>query len=100
MQVIEPLARTYDGGEVPLSLPEINASIFRDTERTLAERVARLSSRLESEGTLYSGRPADVLIGLSETVDILVIGSRGYGPSKRSCSAAYRARSSARPPAR
>ena len=82
MQVIEPLARTYDGGEVPLNLPEINASIFRDTERTLAERVARLSSRLESEGTLYSGRPADVLIGLSETVDILVIGSRGYGPLK------------------
>lgn len=82
MQVIEPLARIYDGGEMPLNLPEINASIFQDTERTLAQRVARLSSRLASEGTLYSGRPADVLIGLSETVDILVIGSRGYGPLK------------------
>ena len=46
------------------------------------ERVARLSSRLESEGTLYSGKPADVLIGLTETVDILVMGSRGYGPLK------------------
>jgi nucleotide-binding universal stress UspA family protein len=82
MQVIEPLARIYDGGEMPLNLPEINASIFCDTERSLAERVAHLSSRLESEGTLYSGSPADVLIGLSETVDILVIGSRGYGPLK------------------
>jgi nucleotide-binding universal stress UspA family protein len=82
IQVVEPLARTYDGGEMPLNFPEINASIFQDTERTLGQRVARLSSRLESEGTLYSGRPADVLIGLSETVDILVIGSRGYGPLK------------------
>lgn len=82
MQVSEPLARIYDGGEMPLNFPEINASIFSDTERTLVQRVARLSSRLESEGTLYSGRPADVLIGLSETVDIMVVGSRGYGPLK------------------
>lgn len=82
MQVIEPLARIYDAGEMPLNFPEINASIYTDTERTLIERVARLSANLESEGTLYSGRPVDVLIGLSETVDILVIGSRGYGPLK------------------
>jgi nucleotide-binding universal stress UspA family protein len=80
MQVIEPLARLYDGGEMPLNLPEINASIYADTERSLIERVARLSANLESEGTLHSGRPADVLIALSETVDLMVIGSRGYGP--------------------
>src|SRR5215218_11091312 len=65
MQVIEPLAHLYDSGEMPLNFPETNASIFCDTERSLAERVAHLSSRLESEGTLYSGSPADVLIGLS-----------------------------------
>ena len=82
MQVIEPLAHLYDGGEVPFNLPEINASMYADTERSLVERVARLSAELESEGTLHSGRPADVLIALSETVDLLVIGSRGYGPLK------------------
>jgi nucleotide-binding universal stress UspA family protein len=81
-QVIEPPARIYDSGEIPLNFPEINASIYADTERVLNERVARLSAELESEGTLHSGRPADVLIGLSETVDILVMGSRGYGPLK------------------
>ena len=80
MQVIEPLERLYDIGEVPLNLVEINASIYANTERILIERVGRLSATLESEGTLYSGRPADVLVGLSETVDILVVGSRGYGP--------------------
>ena len=80
MQVIEPLERLYDIGEMPLNLAEINASIYANTERILIERVGRLSATLESEGTLYSGRPADVLVGLSETVDILVVGSRGYGP--------------------
>jgi nucleotide-binding universal stress UspA family protein len=82
MQVIEPLAHLYDGGEMPFNLPEINASMYADTERSLMGRVARLSANLESEGTLHSGRPADVLIALSETVDLMVIGSRGYGPLK------------------
>jgi hypothetical protein len=36
---------------MPLNLPEINASIYADTERSLIERVARLSANLESEGT-------------------------------------------------
>ena len=82
MQVIEPLARLYDSGEMPFNVPEINASIYADTERELMQRVSHLSSGLQSEGTLHSGRAADVLIGLSETVDMLVIGSRGYGPLK------------------
>ena len=82
MQVIEPLARLYDSGEMPFNVPEINASIYADTERELMQRVSHLSSGLQSEGTLHSGGPADVLIGLSETVDILVMGSRGYGPLK------------------
>jgi nucleotide-binding universal stress UspA family protein len=80
MQVTEPLARLYDSGEMPFNVPELNASNYADTERALMERVARLDSALESEGTLHSGRPADMLIALSETVDILVMGSRGYGP--------------------
>jgi nucleotide-binding universal stress UspA family protein len=82
MQVIEPLERLYDIGEMPLNLAEINASIYANTERILMERVGRLSATLESEGTVYSGRPADVLVGMSEMVDILVVGSRGYGPLK------------------
>ena len=82
MQAIEPLERLYDIGEMPLNLAEINASIYANTERILIERVGRLSATLESEGTVHSGRPADVLVGMSEMVDILVVGSRGYGPLK------------------
>jgi nucleotide-binding universal stress UspA family protein len=77
VQVVEPLSRLYDVGEMPLHLPEMDASIRAGAKRALDQRVARLNSGLECEGTVYAGRPADVLIGLTETVDIMVIGSRG-----------------------
>jgi nucleotide-binding universal stress UspA family protein len=82
MHVVEPLWRLYDPGEMPLNLPEIDASIRAGAKRTLNERVARLNSRLESEGTLCTGKPADVLIGLTDAIDVLVIGCRGYGALK------------------
>jgi nucleotide-binding universal stress UspA family protein len=66
---------------MPLNLPEINASIYADTERSLIER-SRASAPIWNPRALHSGKPAEVLIALSETVDLLVIGSRGYGPLK------------------
>jgi hypothetical protein len=50
MQVIEPLAHVYDGGEMPFNLPEINASMYADTEWSLVERVAGLSARFGIRG--------------------------------------------------
>ena len=64
-------------------MPEIDARIRADAERVLTERVERLSFRLRDvEATLYVGKPAEVLAGLSEIVDVMVVGSRGYGPLK------------------
>jgi nucleotide-binding universal stress UspA family protein len=83
MHVVEPPSYLYDSGEVPLNMPEIDARVRADAERALAERVERLSFRLHDvEGALHVGKAADVLIGLSETVDAMVVGSRGYGPLK------------------
>ena len=81
-QVVQPLDRLYDSGEMPTNFKELNASIYAETEATLIERVARLDSRLATEARLQPGKPAEVLIRLSETVDILVVGTRGYGPLK------------------
>ena len=81
-QVVDPLERLHNSGEMPLNFPDLNASIYAETERTLIERLARLDPRLDAQGRLQPGKPADVLIGLSETVDILVVGTRGYGPLK------------------
>jgi len=82
MHVVEPMPRIYDAGETSLDLGAVNASIRAEAQRTVSERVAHLSSRLPSVATLYGGKPAEVLIALSDSVDILVIGCRGYGPLK------------------
>jgi nucleotide-binding universal stress UspA family protein len=79
--VVEPPSLLYDSGEVPLNLPELDARIRAEAERAMAERVGHLSARLRHvEGTVQVGRPADQLIGWTEAVDVMVVGSRGYGP--------------------
>jgi nucleotide-binding universal stress UspA family protein len=81
MQVVEPPSSLYDTGEMPLNLPELDARVRADADRALNERVGHLSARLHHvEGTLEIGRPADRLIALTEGVDVMVVGSRGYGP--------------------
>jgi nucleotide-binding universal stress UspA family protein len=83
VQVIEPPSYLYDTGEMPLNMPEIDAKIRADASRALTERVEHLSSGLAGvEGTIHAGRPADALVALTDTVDVMVVGSRGYGPLK------------------
>ena len=81
MHVVEPPSYLYDSGEMPLNMPELDAKMRADADRILSERVGHLSARLHHvEGTLLVGRPADRLSALSEAVDLMVVGSRGYGP--------------------
>jgi nucleotide-binding universal stress UspA family protein len=81
--VVEPPSYLYDSGEMPLNMPELDARMRAEAERVLTERVGHLSASLHNvEGTVQVGRPADRLIGLTEAVDLMVVGSRGYGPLK------------------
>ena len=83
MQVVEPPSYLYDSGEMPLNMPDIDAKVRADADRALHERVEHLSAGLRDvEGTIHVGKPADTLSALSETVDVMVVGSRGYGPLK------------------
>jgi nucleotide-binding universal stress UspA family protein len=83
MQVVEPPSYLYDTGEMPLNMPDIDAKVRADAHLALTERVAHLSSRLhDAEGTIHIGKPADRLIAVTDTVDVMVVGSRGYGPLK------------------
>jgi nucleotide-binding universal stress UspA family protein len=82
-QVVEPPSYLYDTGEMPLNMPELDARMRADADRALNERVGHLSARLHSaEGTIHVGKAADRLIALTEAVDVMVVGSRGYGPLK------------------
>ena len=81
MQVVEPPSYLYDTGEMPLNMPEIDAKVRADADHALLERVEHLSAGLRDvEGTVHIGKPADRLIALTESVDVMVVGSRGYGP--------------------
>ena len=53
----------------------------REHARTaLEDRVASLDTTVRAEAVLIEGDPADALVEISATADLLVMGSRGYGP--------------------
>jgi len=51
-----------------------------EAERNLRQFAAGLDGDVPVEVEAFVGDPADVLIGVSENLDLLVCGSRGYGP--------------------
>jgi nucleotide-binding universal stress UspA family protein len=54
----------------------------KESLRDAARAAARLTG-LEVQPEAVSGRPADALLDLSGEVDMIVIGSRRWGPVKR-----------------
>ncbi len=60
-------------GTLASAYAEIDASL----RSTLADAIADLP---EVEGVVLDGRPWAVLAAQSERLDLLVVGSRGYGP--------------------
>jgi nucleotide-binding universal stress UspA family protein len=51
-----------------------------EIEASLERAIAALPSGVEVESELHVEDPADVLLRISEHVDLLICGSRGYGP--------------------
>jgi nucleotide-binding universal stress UspA family protein len=51
-----------------------------EAQAALDQAVAALPAGAEAEGELHVDDPAEVLLRISEHVDLLVCGSRGYGP--------------------
>ena len=83
LAVHEPLggAGVAEVGGVPFV--SINAALRRDLERQLAEAERELRQhRIEVEGKLLDGDAARVLEEESGGLDLLVTGSRGYGPKR------------------
>jgi nucleotide-binding universal stress UspA family protein len=52
----------------------------RDLEEAIRQIVAVLAADVPVEVEIDAGDPAETLIGLSASLDVLVCGSRGYGP--------------------
>ncbi len=52
-------------------------------QRALDQGLGRVPSELEAKGQLLHGAPGEALVDLSEDFDLIVVGSRGYGPLTR-----------------
>ena len=53
-------------------------------EKELKDALDQLPPSVRAEGSVLKGSPAEVLTGAAEAgIDLLVLGSRGYGPLKR-----------------
>jgi nucleotide-binding universal stress UspA family protein len=62
------------------ALPEVERQIYEETEASLECATEELGDEVPTRRETISGDPASVLIGRSGELDILVLGSRAYGP--------------------
>lgn len=69
--VVVPVAGTY----VPPATP--------DPEKVLAEGIKMVDPKLAVQSEQLSGDPVDAIAGAAADADLLVVGSRGYGPVAR-----------------
>lgn len=85
LRLISVAATIVDaGGIAPAADPMSFFKILRgDQEKLLEEAKASLPSDLELETVLEDGNPAAILAAQGVDLDLLVLGSRGYGPVRR-----------------
>jgi nucleotide-binding universal stress UspA family protein len=76
LQVVS-LADEHDDGSIPAGWPEGASWLIRHT----IERLRELGD--DVEGDAVCGRPREELVRFGENLDLLLVGSRGYGPLGR-----------------
>ncbi|GAB3673253.1 universal stress protein [Angustibacter aerolatus] len=80
LDVLSVVPDTWVGGSIG-SGREFGSAQRRDYERSLDDAVAGLPPGLDAAGRLLDGPVVDALVEITpEQTDLLVVGSRGYGP--------------------
>jgi nucleotide-binding universal stress UspA family protein len=69
-------------GRFGKSVEDVEGEYMLQAERRAREEVAALGGDVPVEVEVLAGDPAEVLVGLSDSFDLLVCGSRGYGPMR------------------
>lgn len=69
------------GATVPIA--ELERGKERQARDELDKGIARVSPGLPVHGRLLHGAPGQALVEVSEDFDLIVVGSRGYGPLRR-----------------
>jgi nucleotide-binding universal stress UspA family protein len=73
-------------------LPEVEQEIFDETQATLERVTASLDDGVAVQRETIKGEPAEVLIERSRELDILMLGSRAYGPLRHALMGSVSAR--------
>ncbi len=80
LTVAEPLnTGLYPSAEVMLR-EDMQASLVAARQRVLDEAVAEAPARAKARGEMLHGSPTKTLAAAAEDLDLLVLGSREYGP--------------------
>ncbi len=66
-----------------LSIAELERSHERQARERLDKGVARVAPDLPAHGQLLHGAPGEALVEVSEDYDLIIVGSRSYGPLRR-----------------
>jgi nucleotide-binding universal stress UspA family protein len=82
LTVAEPTHYWLEAALSPLSPEEYETEREGVAEGLLDEAMEQVPPSVSAEASLLHGRPADVLAEEAEGLDLLVLGSRGYGPVK------------------
>ncbi len=77
---VEPLAWMRSAVVDPYAVPGELESSKAAAQRALDRALEALPTGAHATGEAVEGKPVDALVALSEEVDLLVCGSRGYGP--------------------
>jgi nucleotide-binding universal stress UspA family protein len=77
--VFEPIAFGHLVVAPPHNLETVNATERSQLERRLRDAVADIAG-IDAESVLLDGNASDRLTEQTRTLDLLVVGSRGYGP--------------------
>jgi nucleotide-binding universal stress UspA family protein len=83
LRVIRVFDATRVGTPALMTLPgyeAYNQDYERDQRERLEHTVATLPSDISAEAMFLSGRPGSELATQSQVVDLMIVGSRGYGP--------------------
>jgi nucleotide-binding universal stress UspA family protein len=82
LAVVEPLHSAYVGSTL-LTSEEFESASEQQFVRVLEEANDRAGSELSVNQLLLRGDPAEALASAADDLDLLVLGSRGYGPLGR-----------------
>lgn len=78
--VFEPAAPPPGSTGAPPDSSQLEETLRRAWQQQLDEAVATMPAHVEATGVMLNGAPAPALATAASDVDLVVVGSRGYGP--------------------